>query len=162
LLLCSSFAVILIASLQYKLLPSINAIDRKSHGSLLYPISVYSCYLAYTLYEQKLIFFYLPVLTLAICDPLAALFGKRYPYGKYKIGVSNKTVVGSAAFFVSSCLLTIYMAYYFQLYGFQASAVVLLTIIVASLATIAEALSGRGLDNLTIPICVLGILLVFF
>ncbi len=161
LLLCSSFALILIGSLQYKLLPSINAIDRPSHGSLLYPISVYGCYLAYVFYDYKLVLFYLPVLTLAVCDPLAALFGKRFPYGKYKIGISNKTMVGSAAFFISSFILTWCIAFYLHPHGLQASAVLTLACTISCLATISEALSGRGLDNLTIPMCVLGILLSY-
>lgn len=154
LLLCSSFAMILIASLQYNLLPSINAIDRKSHGSLLYPVAVYICYLAYSFYGYKVVLFYLPVLTLAICDPLAALFGKRYPYGKYRLGASNKTLVGSSAFLVSSWILAALMLHYFDTKIWHC-------VWIAPLATIAEAMSGKGTDNLTIPLTVLGILLYF-
>src|ERR1700741_4724092 len=40
LFLCGSFALILMVSLKFNLLKSINAIDRKSHGSISYPISV--------------------------------------------------------------------------------------------------------------------------
>jgi dolichol kinase len=158
LFLCSSFAVMLIISLRFKLLPSINAIDRVSYGSLLYPLSVYICYLAYQQQGNKLVLFYLPVLTLAICDPVAALFGKRYPYGKYKIGVSHKTIVGSSAFFLSSCLLNVCMASWFGLPTQSFLHLALLIILLAFLATVAEALSSKGLDNLSIPLCVLGVL----
>ena len=75
LFLCTAFLLILLASLQFKLLPSINSIDRVSHGSILYPVAVYGCYLAYSYADKGLFFFYLPILTLAICDPLAALIG---------------------------------------------------------------------------------------
>ena len=82
LLLCGSFALILIVSLRFKLLPSINAIDRVSVGSLAYPVSVYGCYLVFQAEHQHFGFFYIPILTLAICDPIAALAGKRWPLGE--------------------------------------------------------------------------------
>ena len=44
LFLCGSFLVILLVSLQFNLLPSINAVKRKTQGSLLYPVIVYCCY----------------------------------------------------------------------------------------------------------------------
>jgi dolichol kinase len=150
LLLCASFALILIISLRFKLLPSINAIDRVSYGSLLYPLAVYTCYLAYFFKEQQLLLFYLPVLTLAICDPLAALFGKRFPYGKYKIGVAHKTIVGSSAFLCSSLVLNICLC---------GQASLFFIVFIAFLATLIEALSSKGIDNLTIPWSVLGCLL---
>ncbi|MBX9450243.1 MAG: hypothetical protein KL787_11230 [Taibaiella sp.] len=40
LILCAAFALILTISLQYKFLPSINAIERRSVGSLAYPAAV--------------------------------------------------------------------------------------------------------------------------
>ncbi len=45
LLLCSSFAGLLLISLKLNLLKSINAIGRQSVGSLAFPVVVYSCYL---------------------------------------------------------------------------------------------------------------------
>lgn len=160
LFLCSSFAVILIISLRFKLLPSINAIDRVSYGSLLYPLSVYICYLAYQQQGNKLVLFYLPVLTLAICDPVAALFGKRFPYGKYKIGASHKTIVGSSAFFLSSCLLNVCIVAWFGLPAQPIVFIALSILLLSALATVSEALSSKGWDNLSIPLCVLAILLI--
>src|ERR1051325_2465256 len=61
LLLCSSFCAILLLSQHFQLLKSINAIDRDSFGSISYPISVYGCFLAFTVYHSYL-FFYLPIL----------------------------------------------------------------------------------------------------
>ena len=83
LLLCGSFMLILIVSLRFNLLPSINAVDRKTSGSLMYPIIVYGCYLAYSHYGQFM-FYYIPILILALCDPVAAFVGMNYPRGKYQ------------------------------------------------------------------------------
>jgi len=158
LLLCASFALILLLSLQFNLLPSINAIDRISYGTLLYPVAVYGCYLAYNYFHNKVLFFYLPVLTMAICDPLAAFFGKRWPYGRFDINHDTKTVMGSAAFFFSSIALTIMSFYFFSSGNFYLDRVLTIAILVAAAATATEALSTKGLDNITIPASVVLIL----
>lgn len=149
LLLCASFAAILIISLRFRLLPSINAIDRFSVGSLAYPVSVYGCYLLYD-YYQDFQYFYIPVLTLAVCDPVAALTGKRWPWGKYSIGKETKTMMGSGMFLASAVILFVALNLSFH----PQTAVFLMiwrAIIVASFACIAEAISGKGTDNLSIP-----------
>ncbi len=158
LLLCGSFALILLISLKFNLLPSINAIDRVSYGSLWYPVAVYCCYLAYNYFHNNLIFFYLPVLTMAICDPVAALLGKRWPYGKFYIKHDTKTVMGSSAFFCVSTILTILLFYFFSSGNFRINSVLLIALLVATATTVTEALSTKGLDNITIPVCVVLIL----
>lgn len=155
LLLCGSFALILIVSLRFKLLPSINAIDRVSVGSLAYPASVYGCYLVFQAEHQHFGFFYIPILTLAICDPIAALAGKRWPLGKYTIGKDTKTLMGSGMF-----LLSAFIVYFVTVSmlnpqtGIQP--LIFRGLIVAIIACTAEAVSGKGTDNLTIPAAVLG------
>jgi dolichol kinase len=168
LFLCGSFAVILLTSLKFNLLKSINAIDRKSHGSILYPVAVYSCYLVYNYYASKsgkelngYTYFYLPILTLAICDPMAALFGKRFPYGKYTIGTDTKTIVGSSAFFASSLILSIIMLCFFSACSFSTVHLILISLTIAVASSLVEAVSGKGSDNLTIPACVVLILILF-
>lgn len=155
LLLCASFAMILVISLRYDLLKSINAIDRKSVGSLAYPVAVYGCYLAFINHDQQYIYYYLPILVLAIADPIAALAGKRWAWGKYQIAGANKTLMGSAMFFCTAVLVI--LCCYFFLYttpqhiGLFAVGVG----IIALLATAAEAISRDGYDNVTIPLSVL-------
>jgi len=158
LFLCASFAVILLLSLKYNLLQSINAIERKSWGSLLYPLAVYLTYLFYTYSpngSQNLAYFYLPILILAICDPIAALVGKSFPYKKFKIGKDSKTVSGCTGFFVSCLILSIGVILYFNP-SFNFTVENIGFILVLAMATmLTEALSGRGIDNLTIPACVM-------
>jgi len=160
LLLCSSFAVILILSLKLDLLKSINAIDRVSVGSIAYPVSVYGCYLAYDYFGQRYAFFYLPVLILAICDPLAALFGKKWPWGKFKIGTENKTLMGALAFSVSAALLIILLPLIFPFLTYEPIPFVYVILFVPLIAAVSEALSRKGTDNLSIPASVLITLLL--
>lgn len=155
LLLCGSFALILIVSLRFKLLPSINAIDRVSVGSLAYPASVYGCYLVFQAEHQHFGFFYIPILTLAICDPIAALAGKRWPLGKYTIGKDTKTLMGSGMFLLSA--VAVYAVTVSMLDSqTELQSIIFRGFIVATIACLAEAVSGKGTDNLTIPAAVLG------
>lgn len=157
--LCASFAVILLLSLKYKFLPSINAIDRESHGSILYPVAVYSCFLVYEYRDFDLMFFYAPILVLAIADPLAALFGKRWPKGRFTLGKDSKTVMGCSAFFGSALLVLIGLSGLFN--GGISFEQVYQLILVALGATLVEAVSGKGSDNLTIPLAVVLLLSLF-
>jgi phytol kinase len=155
LLLCGSFSLILIVSLRFKLLPSINAIDRVSVGSLAYPASVYGCYLVFQAEHQHFGFFYIPILTLAICDPIAALAGKRWPLGKYTIGKDTKTLMGSGMFLLSAvAVYAVTVSILNPQTELQSS--IFRGLIVATIACLAEAVSGKGTDNLTIPAAVLG------
>ncbi len=155
LLLCASFALILVISLRFKLLLSINAIDRVSVGSLAYPAAVYGCYLVFQAEHQHYGFFYIPILTLAICDPIAALTGKRWPLGKYTIGKDTKTLMGSGMFLLSAFIVYVVAV---SLLNPQTGLypIVFRGLIVAVFACVAEAVSGKGTDNLTIPAAVLG------
>lgn len=157
LFLCASFALILLLSLRFHFLPSVNAIDRASYGSLLYPLSVYICFLAYT-YFHNILFFYLPVLTMAICDPIAALAGKRWPWKKLKIKSGTKTITGSLAFFISSFILSIVLFYFFSPDIFKQKNLFLIATLIALPAAVTEAVSFKGIDNITIPVCVVIVL----
>jgi phytol kinase len=155
LLLCGSFLILLLASLQFKLLPSINGIDRISHGSVLYPVAVYGTYLAYNQAHNGLIVFYLPILILAICDPLAALVGKRYPWGKYQLGGSKKTLAGSAAFFVATCAVTYACFGLIQVNFMKTESILPTILLIATTTTAVEAISAYGFDNVSIPATVI-------
>ncbi|MCE3295787.1 MAG: phosphatidate cytidylyltransferase [Crocinitomicaceae bacterium] len=157
--LCSSFALILILSMRFSLLKSINAIDRESVGSLCYPVSVYCCFLAFIHYGE-IAFFYIPILILAICDPVAALTGKKWPLGKFTIGKNSKSLMGTAMFFVSAILVIIgiYLILGGETVSFKG---IFELLIIASVSAFVEALSGRGYDNLTIPLSVLLCLTAF-
>jgi len=147
LFLCGSFLVILLASLKFAWLPSINAIDRFSYGSILFPVIVYLLFLVFQMAGKGLIVFYLPILILAICDPVAALAGKRFPVGKYRIMGCGKSVAGSLAFLVSALLVTAVTVFAMN----NTASEMQLIMLVPFISTIAEALGVKGMDNFTIP-----------
>jgi phytol kinase len=158
LLLCASFAVILLLSLRFNFLKSINAIDRVSAGSICYPVAVYLCYLGYDHYNGQYVYFYLPILALAICDPIAALTGKKWPVGKYRVGKDNKTMMGSTMFFISCFLLSLgILLLNNEVFDIE---MVLISAIIGMVCAVVEALTPRGFDNLSIPLAALGVMVV--
>ncbi len=156
LILTISFVVILTLSKKYNLLKSINGIRRTSRGSILYPIIIYTTYWIYTLFDDVL-FFYLPILILAVCDPIAALTGKKWPKGKFKIFSETKTMMGSTCFFISCILVTFSFVIPLRQDWIE---IFFVTIFISLVTTVVEASSVRGWDNLFIPLTVTASLLL--
>lgn len=152
--LCASFAIILLFSLQFKKLPSINAIDRQSVGSLAYPLSVYLCFLCYKYFDNQYIFYYLPIIILAISDPLAAIIGKKLQWGKYAIGKESKTLIGSLTFFLSAFILVVIFSIKTPFFAHTYQGI-LTAFIIAIISSFTETVSKKGWDNLSIPLSVI-------
>lgn len=143
-------------------LKSIHDIKRKSIGSYLLPVSIYITFYLSVHFEIKLLYL-VPMIILAICDPIAALVGINIKKMNAKIQLFgkefNKTWLGSGAFFVTSFLISaIALFLYYGLFEFK---IVWLSLMVAGVSTIAEFLGWRGSDNLSIPLSVVLILVVF-
>jgi phytol kinase len=159
LLLCGSFLVLLIGTLRFNLLKSVNAVERKTYGSLMFPIAVYCCFLAFQWRDGYLTYFYLPIFILAVSDPLAAICGKKWPIGSFKIGSANKTMLGTAVFFISAFLIATIGLYLYDPFSFNMHLIVT-ALTIALFSTIAEAISGNGYDNFTIPAAVLAAMIL--
>lgn len=156
------FAAILFITRNGKQLKSIHGVERKSIGSYLLPLSIYVTFLISNLTENKFIYI-LPMLILAISDPMAAILGiniKAYN-GRIKIAGKklNKTWLGSGAFLVSSFVISIIALYFhrgvFDLETFW------LAMLIAVVTTFAELISWRGSDNLSIPLSAVAVLVLF-
>lgn len=155
------FAFLLIT--QYnKQLKSIHGISRKSIGSYLLPLSIYVTFLIAFLLGNKFVYI-LPMLILAICDPMAAILGmniKKYN-GRIKLfgHKYNKTWLGSGAFFLMSMVISIIALYYHR--GLFDLETFWLAILIGFVGTLGEFFSWRGSDNLSIPLSIVIILVVF-
>jgi phytol kinase len=133
-------------------LHSIHGIARVSFGSTMFPFVVCLCFWRFS-QTQNLIHFYLPVLIMSLADPVACLVGKRLPMMKL---FRKKTLGGSLAFFVVALTLTLLLSTFWHGENFEISFT--RAILVAFATTVAEALSGRGFDNLTIPLTTLALI----
>jgi len=156
------FFVALLVTQHSKYLNSIHDIDRKSVGSYLLPASIYITFLISFKLNNKFIFI-LPMLILAVCDPMAAIIGMsiRKKNGKIRIfGITtNKTYMGSGTFLVTSFIITLIALYFhrdvFDLKTFWLASLIAIT------STLAELFSWRGSDNLSIPMSVVAVLVSF-
>jgi len=162
LILAVLFAIVLFSTRRGKLLQSIHGIHRKSIGSYLLPIAIYVTFLIAELLDNKVLFI-LPILILAVCDPLAAILGMRNSHFNRKISIAgitiNKTWVGSSTFLVSSFVICILALYFFrEVFDFKTF---WLAALVAVVSMFGEMISWRGSDNLSIPLSAVLVLVLF-
>lgn len=156
-ILCTLFAVLLIISIRFNFLKSINAIDRVSRGSLMYPAVVIICFL-FQYYQNAYVYYFIPILILAISDPVAALIGKKYKWKPFTLRGETKTVIGSLSFFITALVISMFSLY--MAFSFDGGYYILASLIIALITMIAEAMSIKGYDNLFIPIAAIGGLLI--
>lgn len=156
------FFLVLFISRNGTQLKSIHDIDRKSLGSYMLPVSIYVTFLISHLAGNPFLFI-LPVLILAICDPAAGILGINLKKSNHRIRVwglkTEKTWLGSGAFFVSAFIISI-IALYFHRMAFDLKTF-WLALGITLVSTIVELVSSRGLDNLFIPMSVLLVLVLF-
>ncbi|MEH1792792.1 diacylglycerol/polyprenol kinase family protein [Nostoc sp.] len=97
-------------------------------------------------------------------DALAALIGRRFGQHKYQVGNSVRSWEGSVAMFVASSVAIFLVL--LLLPGsslsplaktFSLGWVLLTTVITATFATLAEAVSPHGTDNLSVPLVAAGV-----
>jgi phosphatidate cytidylyltransferase len=154
------FTGIMVITAKRGWLKSIHAINRSgSLGSYCFPSAFFFCYLAYTFHGVRM-WFYVPVLVLAVSDTLAALVGMRWPVGRFTIMKQEKTLMGSGAFFISTLVITLSAAWFDSSRLMSTGTIVVGALLIAFTTTVLEALTVRGLDNLVVPFSALGLLCV--
>ena len=132
---------------------SMNAVERKSLGTIYFPFSVFILSL---FFWDKPISFFISICVLTFADPIASVIGSKsknhfYPW------IDKKSVNGSIAMFSTSFLLvalgTDTMARLFNASFYLPFPILIgLAIFTALCATLSEMLSYKGSDNLSIPI----------
>lgn len=92
------------------------------------------------------------VIPMAYGDSTGALVGERYGKRKYKI-FTWKSIEGSLAIFCFTFLgMMLGLAYYSIFFPFSFIEMVISSLLVALIATIIEALSPKGADNIFVPL----------
>ena len=123
---CASFLALLYLSAKFNFLKSINSVERKTYGSVLYPIAIYICFFLNQLLTNdsgQFQFYFTSVLILALSDPLAAIIGGNYPIFRFKKIATGKSlsiffifsaVSGSGntlyAFFIEAITIALYIS----------------------------------------------------
>lgn len=125
---------------------TLHGVERKSYGDLLLALAVGVVFL---LADGRVVLYVLPIATLTLADAAAALAGSRYGRKFFDVEHGQKSIEGSAVFFVIT--LVISMVCLLLLSDVSRPNVILLSLMVAGFGTLVEADSWRGFDNFFLP-----------
>lgn len=140
-------AAIAITSYVIPILPSIESVGRKSFGTLFYAISI--GVLAACFWQDSPQYTAVGILVMAWGDGMAAIIGQRFGKHTYQIGQINKSWEGSLAMAGASLIVTMLVLLVVEGNSWQVWSI---SLVVALVATILEAFSKLGIDNLTVPL----------
>ncbi len=132
----------------FPILPSVNSVGRQSWGTFFYAVSI-GVLIAWFWPLQLPQYAALGILVMTWGDGLAATIGQRFGKHTYQVWGIKKSWEGSltmflVSFFVSNLILLAVQGNIWQTWVFAA--------VVALVATILEAFSKFGIDNLTVPL----------
>ena len=140
-------AAIAITSYLIPILPSIESVGRKSFGTLFYAISM--GVLTACFWQDHPQYAVIGILVMAWGDGMAAIIGQRFGQHKYQVGQITKSWEGSLAMAGSALIVTSGILLAVEGNSWQ---IWTISIVVALIATTAEAFSKLGIDNLTVPL----------
>jgi len=135
---------------------ALSAVQRDSHGETWFACGV--C-LAFIWTGGKPVAYCIAVLVLGLADAAAALVGRRYGRPRRMPGGASKSIAGSAAFFAVA--LVVAFAGLYGVAGLRAGDALAAAALLAAVTAALEAFSGRGLDNLVVPLGALASLHAF-
>lgn len=126
---------------------ALHGVERSSYGDFLLAVSVGLCFF---LAGGEALFYVLPLAVLTLADAAAALVGTRYATRLYQVEDGHKSLEGTAAFFLVTLLLAIICLMF--LADLAPANILALALMVTAFATLVEAQSWRGFDNLFLPL----------
>lgn len=92
------------------------------------------------------------IVPLVYGDGFAALVGGKWGTVKYHIFGGEKTILGSLAMFAVTAVLSVFVWVIYSAVGYNFPELnVWYILIISAIATVAEAISYGGIDNLTVP-----------
>ena len=146
-IIAGSFVILMLAGRRIRLWRALYRVERRSWGEVMLPLGVVGA----ALLSRSTAMFIVAMLTLGLADTAAAYVGSRW--GRHRLPViSQKSWAGSGACLVVALVVGLGVNY------FDPVAPLILILGAAGLATLAEALSGEGSDNVTMPLAVIAIL----
>jgi phytol kinase len=141
-------SLITLLSYKFPILPGINSVGRQSLGTFFYAVSI-GVLMGIFWYLHQPQYAVLGIMIMAWGDGLAALIGKRFGKHKYIVFGSQKSWEGSLTVTLSSYFICVTLLFIVQGNIWQTW---IISLIVALIATILEAFSFLGIDNLKVPI----------
>ncbi len=154
-LLAIIFIVLNAVAIRQEQMKGMHTILRRSYGTVFFPLSFLILILFFWYRNPAILMVSMLIMTLA--DPLGAMVGNR-PGKKinFRLWRDTKTVSGSLAIFASTFLLTTVGFYFFRQWAAMAlpelPELLVIGLNVSIVATVSEAISHAGSDNLSLPL----------
>ncbi len=143
------FVVINSLSYKYDLIKIMEREDKKEGiGTVYYAISLTILSIV-TFYFKKPILGLAGVLIMGYGDGLAAVIGQNIKSKEYKVFGGTKSIAGTITMFAISFIISGLIFLYLGTTG-----LIIKSIIIAAISTLVEAVSVKGLDNITVPLIV--------
>ncbi len=146
-----SFCIITYISYHIPILPMLNSVGRKTLGVFYYSVSI-TCLVAYFWTVQLPQYAVVGVVVMAWGDGVAALAGKSWGKHTYTFMANHKSFEGSFAMLIASYVVTCLVLIFAYSGQNPPLSIYLIPLPVAIAATLLEAISPGGTDNLTVPI----------
>ncbi len=148
------FIIINFLSLKKEKFKGMNDTQRISYGTVYFPVSF--AILILWFWEKDPTILITAMLVMTFGDPIASWVGESVKKPKmFKVLSDNKSVQGSSAMFIVSFIVaTIGMLMLNKMYNtpIPISTAIIFGVITALFATVAETISHKGTDNLTVPL----------
>ncbi|MBX7214020.1 MAG: hypothetical protein K1X39_08435 [Thermoflexales bacterium] len=138
------FVVLNSVSYRYGLFLAMESRNKSNLGTIFFPIAFIVVLLLF--WEHNKAFFVASLMPMTWGDAFAAIIGKRFGRHCYRLVGSTRSVEGSL-----TMLLLSFVATAAALLVFGVAAWLPISLVVALAATVVEALSPYGLDNLLVP-----------
>ena len=143
------FVIINAISYKYNIIKIMEREDKsEGYGTIYYAISLTILSLV-TFYINNPIIALPGILIMGYGDGLAAVVGKNIRSKEYTVMSGKKTIAGSTAMFIISFLVTLLTFIYMGI-----NVILLKALIIALISTVIEAISIKGLDNITVPLLI--------
>ena len=140
------FCIINFISYKKDIFKSMERDDKKSLGTVYYAISCLVLTLLSFLWFKNRLYAGIGLFTMGYGDGLAALVGSKFKSKKFVIFGNEKTVLGSITMFIASFIAISILSMCFNQFS------IICVLFISVIATLIEAISPYGLDNITVPI----------
>jgi phytol kinase len=141
--LSSLFLLLMLLSKKINLFSSIHEVKRQTYGEVYFPLAVF---IMAAVFPHQVFYMY-GLLIMAVSDGSASIIGQKYGRKKYKLGLSEKSYIGSLTFLVSTVAIGIIS---FIAIGAGIAQAIYFSFLIAIILTLTEGLLSYGLDNLVV------------
>ena len=153
-----TFVIINYVSYKQDLIKVMEREQQDGLGTVYYAVSLFILAIVSFGIYQKPILGLIPNVIMAYGDGFAAVVGKCIKSKTYKVGETKKSIAGSITMFMISLIfITIFLT---TRYTFELWQIVLIGIVMSGIVTIIEAISVKGIDNISVPVSMLVMLLM--